>query len=250
VAAHHLLLAHGLAVQALRATGSRARIGPALNLAPAYPDPAEDTAAAAAARLADGYENRLYLDPVLKGTYPADVLDDIGPGSPMRAAIRTGDLDIIGAKIDLLAIQYYNPVFVSASGRYETRLPTSDATWQQIYPDGLFDTLMRLRRDYGDIPITITENGRPSADRPDADGRVHDPERIDFLRDHLAAAHRAVAAGVRLESYHVWSLLDNFEWAEGYRQRWGIVYVDYATQRRIEKSSAQWYRQVIARGGV
>jgi beta-glucosidase len=250
VAAHHLLLAHGLAVQALRATGSRARIGPALNLAPTYPDPADDAAAAAAAKLADGYENRLYLDPVLKGSYPADVLDDIGRGSPMAAAIRDGDLDTISAKVDLLAVQYYNPVFVSAGGRYVTRLPTSDATWQQIYPDGLYDTLVRLRRDYGDIPITITENGRPSADEPDGDGRVDDPDRIAFLRDHLAAAHRAVAEGVRLESYHVWSLLDNFEWAEGYGQRWGIVYVDYTTQRRIEKSSARWYRGIIARGGV
>jgi beta-glucosidase len=250
LAAHHLLLAHGLAVQALRATGSQSRIGPALNLAPAYPDPAGDQAAQAAARLADGYENRLYLDPVLKGSYPQDVLDDIGAGSPMRAAIRDGDLAIIGSKVDLLAIQYYNPVFVTASGSYVTRLPTSDAEWQQIHPDGLYETLVRLRQEYGDFPITITENGRPSADVPDGDGRVHDPERITFLRDHLAAAHRAVSEGVRLESYHLWSLLDNFEWAEGYGQRWGIVYVDYDTQRRIEKSSAQWYREVIARNGV
>jgi beta-glucosidase len=250
VAAHHLLLAHGRAVQALRATGSKARIGPALNLAPAYPDPDGDAAATAAARLADGYENRLYLDPVFKGTYPADVLDDLGRDAPMRAAIRDGDLATISSKVDLLAVQYYNPVFVAANGRYVTRLPTSDATWQQLYPDGLYDTLTRLRRDYGDVPITITENGRPSADEPDGDGRIEDPERIAFLRDHLAAAHRAIADGVRLESYHLWSLLDNFEWAEGYRQRWGIVYVDYPTQRRIEKSSAHWYREVIARNGI
>jgi beta-glucosidase len=253
VAAHHLLLAHGLAVQALRANGSRARVGPALNLAPAYPDPTDDTAATAATaavELADGYENRLYLDPVLKGTYPDDVLHDIGRDSPMAQAIRDGDLAVIGSPIDLLAIQYYNPVFVTAAGAYVTRLPTSDAEWQQIHPDGLYDTLTRVRRDYGDIPITITENGRPSADEPDAGGRVHDPDRISFLRDHVAAAHRAIAEGVRLESYHVWSLLDNFEWAEGYRQRWGIVYVDFETQERIEKSSAQWYREVIARNGV
>ena len=250
VVAHHLLLAHGLAVQALRATGSKSRIGPALNLAPAYPEPEDDPGAKAAAELADGYENRLYLDPVLKGAYPADVLDDLGPGAPMRAAIREGDLKVIGSPIDVLAIQYYNPVFVNAGGRYETRLPTSDASWQQIYPEGLYDILTRLRRDYGDIPITITENGRPSADEPDAEGRVDDQERITFLRDHFAAAHRAIADGVRLEGYHVWSLLDNFEWAEGYRQRWGIVYVDYDTQRRTEKASAQWYRDVIARSGI
>jgi beta-glucosidase len=250
VAAHHLLLAHGLAVQALRATGLRGRIGPALNLAPAYPDPASGDAAQAAAVLADGYENRLYLDPVLLGRYPQDVLDDIGPDAPMRAAIRDGDLAVIGSPIDVLAIQYYNPVFVNAGGGYVTRLPTSDAQWQQIYPEGLYDTLVRLRREYGDVPITITENGRPCADEIGPDGRVDDPDRITFLRDHLGAAHRAVAEGVRLESYHLWSLLDNFEWAEGYRQRWGIVYVDYPTQRRIEKASAHWYRDVIARNGI
>jgi beta-glucosidase len=247
VVAHHLLLAHGLAVQALRAERSKGRIGPALNLAPAYPEPVDDPAAKEAAELADGYENRLYLDPVLKGAYPADVLAEL---ASMRAVIRDGDLKVISSPIDVLAIQYYNPVFVTRTGSYVTRLPTSDAKWQQIYPEGLYDILTRLRRDYGDIPITITENGRPSADAPDAGGRVHDQARIDFLRDHFTAAHRAIAEGVKLESYHVWSLLDNFEWAEGYRQRWGLVYVDYPTQRRIEKSSAQWYRDVIKRNSL
>jgi len=250
IAAHHLLLAHGLAVQALRATGSKARIGPALNLSPAYPNPSDDAAAQAAAKLADGYENRLYLDPVLKGAYPTDVLADIAKRSSMPAAIHDGDLAIIGTRIDILAIQYYNPVYVSASGDYNTILPTTDASWQQIYPDGLYDILTRLRHDYGDIPITITENGRPSADVIGADGKVDDQERITFLRDHFTAAHRAIAYGVKLESYHVWSLLDNFEWAEGYGQRWGIVYVDYASQTRTEKASAHWYKEVIARGGL
>ena len=250
VAAHHLMLAHGLAVQAFRATGLAGRIAPALNLAPAYPDPPDNELATRAAELADGYENRFYLDAVLKGGYPQDVLDDLGPAAPIHGVIRDGDAEIIATPVDLLAVQYYNPVFVAPGGNYVTKLATSDASWQQIYPDGLYDTLVRLRRDYGDLPLTITENGRPCSDRIDADGRVHDPERIAFLRDHLAAAHRAIAEGVRLESYHVWSLLDNFEWAEGYRQRWGIVYVDYPTQRRIEKSSAQWYRDVIARNGI
>jgi beta-glucosidase len=249
VAAHHLLLAHGRAVQAFRASG-RGRIGPALNLAPAYPAEESDQAAKAAAELADGYENRLYLDPILKGSYPTDVLDDIGPAAPMRGAVRDGDLDVIGSKIDVLAIQYYNPVFVEAGGRYATKLDTSDAQWQQIYPPGFFDILTRVKDDYGDIPLIITENGRPSADRVGPDGRVDDPERVVFLRDHLAAAHRAIQAGVRLEAYHLWSLMDNFEWAEGYGQRWGIVYVDFKSQRRIEKTSAQWYREVIARNGI
>jgi len=248
VAAHHLLLAHGRAVQAFRA-GGRGRIGAAINLAPAYPDDDTDDAAKRATELADGYENRLYLDPILKGSYPADVLDDLGAGAPMRAAIRDGDLAVIGSKIDVLAVQYYNPVFVGASGSYETKLPTSEASWQQIYPQGFYDILTRIRRDYGDIPLIVTENGRPTTDQV-RDGQVDDPERIAFLRDHLAAAHRAIRAGVRLEAYHLWSLMDNFEWAEGYGQRWGIVYVDYPTQRRIEKSSAKWYRDVIAGNGI
>jgi beta-glucosidase len=248
LAAHHLLLAHGRAVQAFRAAG-RGRIGAALNLAPAYPDDDSD-GAKAAAELADGYENRLWLDPVLKGEYPKDVLDDIGPNAPMRAAIRDGDLDVIASKIDVLAIQYYNPVFVQTGGQYVTKLETSDAPWQQIYPQGFSDVLIRVKRDYGDIPIIITENGRPCADRIGPDGQVDDPQRVTFLRDHLAAAHRAIQAGVRLEAYHLWSLMDNFEWAEGYGQRWGIVYVDYPTQRRIEKASAKWYRDVIARNAI
>ena len=199
-----------------------------------------------AARLADGYENRLYLDPVLKGSYPADVLDDLGPTAPMRRAIRPGDLEVISAPVDLLAIQYYNPVFVETGGTYVTMLPTSDASWQQIHPDGLYDILTRVSRDYGNPLITITENGRPSADTVSPTGTVDDPARIEFLRDHFRAAHRAIEAGVRLESYHVWSLLDNFEWAEGYHQRWGIVHVDFDTQVRTRKASAEWYRSVIA----
>jgi beta-glucosidase len=246
--AHHLQLAHGLAVRALRATGGTGRIGPALNLHPCYP--ADDSPeAAAATRLYDGYENRLYLDSVLKGSYPQDVLADLGPGSRMARGIRDGDLAVISSPVDLLAVQYYTPIYVTADGGTERRWPTSEAEWQQIYPAGMYDILTRVTRDYGPIPLTVTENGLPTPDTLAADGTVDDAGRITFLRDHLAAAHRALAAGVPLESFHVWSLLDNFEWAEGYDQRWGLVYVDYPTQRRVLKRSAHWYRSVIADGG-
>ncbi|MEV4656423.1 GH1 family beta-glucosidase [Micromonospora sp. NPDC049301] len=246
--AHHLQLAHGLAVRALRAAGGTGRIGPALNLHPCYP--ADDSPqAAAAARLYDGYENRLYLDSLLKGSYPADVLADLGPQSRMARGIRDGDLAVISSPVDLLAVQYYTPIYVTADGSTEQRWPTSEAEWQQIYPDGMYDILTRVTREYGPIPLTVTENGLPTPDALAADGSVDDTGRISFLRDHLAAAHRAIAAGVPLESFHVWSLLDNFEWAEGYDQRWGLVYVDYPTQRRVLKSSAHWYRTVIANGG-
>ncbi|MGQ5263266.1 GH1 family beta-glucosidase [Micromonospora sp. ZYX-F-536] len=247
--AHHLQLAHGLAVRALRAAGGTGRIGPALNLHPCYA--ADDSPqAAAAARLYDGYENRLYLDSLLKGSYPQDVLADLGPQSRMVRGIQDGDLAIISSPVDLLAVQYYTPIYVTADGGTEHRWSTSEAEWQQIYPDGMYDILTRVTRDYGPIPLTVTENGLPTPDTLAADGTVDDTGRITFLRDHLVAVHRAIAAGVPLESFHVWSLLDNFEWAEGYDQRWGLVYVDYATQRRVLKRSAHWYRSVIADGGL
>jgi beta-glucosidase len=247
--AHHLQLAHGLAVQALRASGSTARIGPAFNLHPCYP--ADDSAAArAATALYDGYENRLYLDSVLRGRYPDDVLADLAPDSRMVRGIRDGDLAVIGTPVDLVAVQYYTPYYVTAAGATEPRWPTSSASWQQIYPEGMYDLLTRITRDYGPIPLTVTENGLPCPDELAHDGGVDDPLRVAFLRDHFAAAHRAIADGVPLESYHVWSLLDNFEWNEGYEQRWGLVYVDYPTQRRILKRSAHWYRRVIAENAV
>ncbi|MET8833243.1 GH1 family beta-glucosidase [Micromonospora sp. NPDC004540] len=247
--AHHLQLAHGLAVRALRAAGVEGRIGPALNLHPCYP--ADETAeAAAATRLYDGYENRLYLDSIFKGAYPEDVLADLGPESRMARGVRDGDLEIISSPVDLLAVQYYTPIYVTGQGDTVRRWPTSEAEWQQIYPEGMYDILTRVTRDYGRVPLTITENGLPCPDTLAADGTVEDTARIDFLRDHFAAAHRAIRDGVPLESYHVWSLLDNFEWAEGYEQRWGLVYVDYPTQRRVLKRSAHWYRDVIRRNGL
>ncbi|MEU9826364.1 GH1 family beta-glucosidase [Micromonospora chersina] len=247
--AHHLQLAHGLAVRALRAAHVEGRIGPALNLHPCYP--ADDTAeAATATRLYDGYENRLYLDSIFKGSYPEDVLADLGADSRMVRGVRDGDLKIISSPVDLLAVQYYTPIYVTGQGGTVRRWPTSEAEWQQIYPEGMYDILTRVTRDYGRVPITITENGLPCPDTLAADGTVDDGARIDFLRDHFAAAHRAIRDGVPLESYHVWSLLDNFEWAEGYEQRWGLVYVDYPTQRRVLKRSAHWYRDVIRRNGL
>ncbi|WP_262285981.1 GH1 family beta-glucosidase [Micromonospora sp. MA102] len=247
--AHHLQLGHGLAVRALRATGGQGRIGPALNLHPCYP--ADETAeAVAATRLYDGYENRLYLDSIFKGAYPEDVLADLGADSRMVRGVRDGDLKIISSPVDLLAVQYYTPIYVTGQGDTVRRWPTSEADWQQIYPEGMYDILTRVTRDYGRVPITITENGLPCPDTLAADGTVDDTARVDFLRDHFAAAHRAIRDGVPLESYHVWSLLDNFEWNEGYEQRWGLVYVDYPTQRRVLKRSAHWYRDVIRRNGL
>jgi beta-glucosidase len=249
VVLHHLLLGHGLAVTALRATGQKSRIGPALSLSPVYPS-VEGVGARQAATRADLVENRIYLDAILRGGYPAEGYPALGGGDALRDATKDGDLKVIGSPVDLLGVQYYTPVYVDPSGAYLTLKPTSDAGWEQIYPTGLYDLLTRIRTDYGDIPVAITENGMAVADRPPAGGHVEDRPRIDYLRDHLAQAHRAIQAGVRLESYHLWSFMDNFEWIEGYGQRWGIVYVDYHTQQRTPKASALWYRDVIARNGI
>ncbi|HEX8627290.1 MAG TPA: GH1 family beta-glucosidase [Catenuloplanes sp.] len=251
VVAHHLLLGHGLAVQAFRAAGTGQRIGPALNLLPVYlADPADKGEHSQRIRaFVDILENRLYLDPILKGGYPGDFHEFVKTAPAVGKAIHAGDEKIISSPVDLVGVQYYGPMHVDKEGMPVTKLPTSDAPWQQIHPDGLYELLIRLKRDYGDVPLVITENGRPTTDQL-RDDAVDDAQRIAFLREHLRAAHRAVTEGVRLTGFYVWSLLDNFEWAEGYRQRWGMVYVDYTTLRRVPKNSAKWYAQVIARNSL
>ncbi|MET7396599.1 GH1 family beta-glucosidase [Dactylosporangium sp. NPDC005572] len=241
IVGHHLLLGHGLAVQALRAAGTGGRIGAALSLSPVYPADETD-AARSQATASDAEENRRWLDPVLKGSYPQDWLAT--QPAAVRTAMRDGDLAVIGTASDLLGVNYYGPTHITGTGSRVMKHPTSQATWQEIDPNGLYDLLIRIKRDYGDVPLTITENGMATTNAFD------DQDRVTFLRDHFAAAQRAIAAGVKLESYHVWSLMDNFEWAEGYTQRWGMVHVDFTTQQRTLKASAKWYKEVIARNGV
>jgi beta-glucosidase len=249
-AVHHQLLAHGLAVQAFRASGATGDIGIALNLMPVYPTTDD---AQPATRRVDAVENRLYLDPVLLGTYPDDAIGDLSGQIPAsRAAfdklVRPGDLAAISAPIDVLAVQYYGVSGVDSSGQYRQIAPVSLASWQQVCPEGLHDLLTRITRDYPDAPpLIITENGIPD---PDARGTTADDQRLEFLRSHFQQAARAIGDGVDLRQYYVWSLLDNFEWAEGYTQRWGIVHVDFATQRRTPKQSAQWYSGVIRANAV
>jgi len=253
VALHHMLLGHGLAAQALRARfnhDGRRQIGPSLNLSPVYP--ADTTPGTAeAVTLQDGYENRLYLDPILKGAYPADVVEALGSVWPSSSVIQSGDLEIISTPIDHLGVNYYNPLTVTAGPQIVSGVyPTTLATWESIYPTGLYDTLVRLKHDYPAVPLYITENGATYPDTLEAHDTIHDPQRIAYIRDHLVAAYRAIQAGTLLKGYHLWSLLDNFEWAEGYTQRWGIVYVDFASQRRLPKQSALWYRDVIRHNGI
>jgi beta-glucosidase len=263
-ATHHLLLGHGLAAQALRAAGART-IGLTLNPTAVFPADADSPADAEAVRVVDGLTNRIFFDPVLGGKYPADVLEHMSRFTDL-AFLADGDEKVIGEPIDLLGVNYYSPTYVSAQvgaagneacpGTEGIRLlppagPVTDMGWQ-IEPSGLAALLERIGRDYPGVPLLITENGAAFSDAPSPDGRgrVADPDRISYLDGHLRAAHQAISRGVDLRGYFLWSFLDNFEWAEGYRKRFGIVHVDYDSQQRTIKDSARWYRDVIQRNGL
>ncbi|HEV7567482.1 MAG TPA: GH1 family beta-glucosidase [Microbacteriaceae bacterium] len=257
-ASHHLLLSHGLAVDAFRAVGpADGRIGITLNLAPMIAA-SETEADAAATERADGYHNRWYLDPVLRGRYPADMLELYASRGVDLGFIADGDEAIIGRPTDFLGVNYYSVGRIRDAGDAKTgdasflgfdflpaRGPVTAMGWE-IAPAGLTDLLLRLDRDYGPRRMMITENGGAFPEEP-ADSSVHDPARVAFLADHFEAARRAIAEGVDLEAYFVWSLLDNFEWESGYRPRFGIVRIDYDTQKRTPKDSALWYRDLVAR---
>ncbi len=264
-AAHHLLLGHGLAARALR--GGRTRVGAAVNLyavAPASEAP-EDVDAA---RRVDGLQNRLFLDALLRGRYPDDVLADV---EPYDLGVRDGDLDAIGESVDMLGVNYYNRFIVTGSdgaapaitspfaqaspwpgsehvGFVQAGRPVTAMGWE-IDASGLAEVLTRVAEEYPPVPLYVTENGA-AFDDVVADGEVDDPDRVAYIDAHLRACHEVLRAGVPLRGYFAWSLVDNFEWGWGYAKRFGIVYVDFATQRRIPKTSARWYASVIERGGI
>ncbi|MER7543178.1 GH1 family beta-glucosidase [Spirillospora sp. NPDC127506] len=260
-AAHHLLLAHGLAARRLRAAGAGS-VSLTLNLAPVVASGSAEPDAAAAG-LVDAMLNRQFLDPVLRGEYAGPVLAAASRHGGLDH-VRGDDLEVISEPIDSLGINYYNPTYVAAAPgtppnpaypgsagiAFPPAGPPHTAMGWPIVPAGLGDLLIRLSRDYPGVPLVVTENGAAFDDVPDADGRVRDDARIRYLDAHLRAAHAALTAGADLRGYLVWSFLDNFEWAEGYGKRFGIVYVDYADQRRLPKDSAQWFRDVIARNGL
>jgi beta-glucosidase len=256
-ASHHLLLAHGLATQALRASAPAARAAITLNLAPVLPAGSIPGDRLAAQRM-DGHLNRWFLDAVLRGEYPEDVLGLYERRCGPLDCIKTGDLLTISSRTDFLGVNYYAPLRVRADAwrdpigvRQAPPGPPTTAMGWEVAPDGLRDLLVRIRDDYGDVPIAITENGASYEDPPAANGRVEDPERTAYIRSHLAALREAMDEGVQVERYFVWSLLDNFEWEHGYAKRFGIVHVDFETQRRTPKESALWYRDYIdaARNG-
>ena len=261
-AVHHLNLAHGLMVQAVRAElGERAKCSVTLNLALNRGD-------ADACHRLDLISNRAFLDPMLRGRYP-DELFAITKGICDWSFVQPGDLEQIHQPIDVLGINYYSTNLLAMSDRPQFRQSTeastapgaSDVDWLptegphtdmgwNIDPDGLHDLLVRVHDNYPEVPLMVTENGMACKDQlvvnDDGSKSVHDADRIDYLQRHLAAARRAMSEGVPLTGYFVWSLLDNFEWYFGYAKRFGIMYVDYATQERIPKDSFLWYRNFIA----
>jgi beta-glucosidase len=245
-AAHHLMLSHGWAVDVIRAVSPDAQVGITLNLAQAYPtsDTPEDEAAA---WQVDGEGNRWFLDPIFRGSYPADLLERNELVAPF---VQDGDLETISAPLDFLGVNNYFRFLVSAGAdgpRMErhTENQHTDMGWE-VYPDGLHKLLVRVAEDYAPRAMYITENGAAFGDVRGHDGQVHDPERTAYIQSHIDAVSRAVADGAPVKGYFVWSLLDNFEWSYGYSKRFGIVYIDYPTLERVPKDSFHWYRDFIS----
>jgi beta-glucosidase len=258
-AAHHLLLAHGTAVRQLRAGGHPGRISIPLNLWPL--EPASGAAADhEAARAADGHANRWFLDPVLRGRYPDDLMELYLRRLGELEFIQAGDGAAIGEPIDVLGVNYYSRSLVRARPsaarddlpwemlRPAPGAPVTEMGWE-VVPEGLTELLRRLHREYA-VPLLISENGAAFADTVSAAGTVEDPARTRYLVDHLIAIQAAIEAGVPVQGYLWWSFLDNFEWAQGYTKRFGVVHVDYATQRRTVKASGRYYSRIIAGNGL
>jgi beta-glucosidase len=260
-AVHHLLLGHGLATQRMREAAAGldhpVKLGITLNLGTAHPatDTPEDQDAA---RRADGLNSRLYLDPLFRGSYPADVIEDL-TARGAELPVEEGDLEVISAPIDVLGVNYYTGWLIShldedgnthdSDGVIVTRdvprgRPVTAMGWE-IVPECFTELLVRLSQDYPGVPIVITENGAAFPDSPAADGSIHDVERTAYIAEHLNAVQEAVAQGADIRGYFCWSLLDNFEWSYGYDKRFGIVRVDYETQERTLKDSAIWYRDQV-----
>lgn len=239
-AAHHLLLGHGLAMERIRSLAPNSDAGIVLNFTPAEPA-TQSPADVALTVTTNGWENEWYAGPVFHGLYPAATVDALGW---YQEEVRDGDMALIGAPLDVLGVNYYTRSVVSAVGQtlpFDT--PRTEMGWE-IHPDSLRKLLEWLHETYAPPAIMITENGAAMPDEERIDGRVHDLDRIEYLRAHITAVHRAIEVGVPVLGYLAWSLMDNFEWAFGFEKRFGIVEVEAGTLRRIPKSSALWFAEV------
>jgi beta-glucosidase len=249
-AIHHVFLAHGKAVPLLRANSADSKVGIMLNIYPINPATDSEADRAAAARF-DRFHNGWFSLPVLSGAYPADMLAMFGEAAP---DIRPGDMGLIAPPLDFVGLNYYTRMVVAddpaASDPLKIRMvrvESSDYTamdWE-IYPAGLGELLARMHREFPQIDLYVAENGCATNDSLDSGGMVHDASRIEYLTKHLHVLHQAIESGIPVKGYFVWSLMDNFEWAFGYSKRFGLVYVDFPTQRRIKKDSFRFYRDVI-----
>jgi beta-glucosidase len=259
-AVHHLLLGHGLATQRMRAAaGGPVDLGITVNMSNV--EPATDSEAdREAARRADGLGVRIYLDPLVHGRYPADVIGDLDARG-VRIPIQDGDLRIISTPFDVLGVNYYSTSLVSGVDEVGRTVgvdglpvhrdvrfgrPVTAMDWE-IVPEGFTELLVRVSRDYPGVPLVVTENGAAFADDPDEEGFVQDTERTAYLSSHIAAVARARQLGADVRGYFAWTLMDNFEWSYGFAKRFGLVHVDYTTQKRTPKQSALWYRDTIRR---
>jgi beta-glucosidase len=253
IAARNLMHAHAAAVRAYRSLGRHA-IGIVVNLEPKHPASRRRADLSATAR-ADAYMNRQYLDPMLLGRSPREMREVFGEAWPV---FRREELAAVREPVDFVGVNYYTRSVVrndptafpvGTSGVLQRRAVYTETGWE-VYPRGLTETLEWVRRRYGRIPLYVTENGAAFDDPPRAERVVDDPQRVRYLANHLRAAHDAIRGGVDLRGYFVWSLLDNFEWSHGYSKRFGIVHVDYATQKRTPKTSARFYAEVIRTRGA
>jgi beta-glucosidase len=256
-AVHHLLLAHGKAVKAYRATGLKAEIGITLNMNMSYPFDPANSADVEAARRNQEHSNNLFGDPVYLGKYPEALFAHLKKKGVVLPEIKDGDMELISQKLDFFGLNTYFTDHITADASkwplegaaLKTGRPHTDADWE-LNPEGMYDLLKWIHGRYKPQKLIITENGAACNDWVSVDGKVSDPNRIDYLTRYLAQVHRAMGEGVPVRGYYVWCFCDNFEWAWGLSRRFGIVHVDYKTQKRIPKESARWYAEVIKRNGV
>ena len=239
---HHLLLSHGMALQQMRSIGCQAKLGIVFNQSPIHPLTNEPKDIEKA-RIDDGLIIRWYMDPIFKGSYPQDILDFLGDDQPH---VEPQDAAIIAQPVDFIGVNYYTRNFSSHKEAWdagEKGLEVTDMGWE-IYPQGLTELLCRLHQDYDLANVYITENGAAFKDTLE-EGNIADIRRLHFIHDHIVAVQKAIEAGVPVKGYFAWSLVDNFEWASGYEKRFGLLYVDYATQERYFKDSAKWYQRFL-----
>ena len=258
--AHHLLLSHGMAIPEIRNNSKQSEIGITLNLNTAIPA-SGSTYDEDACRFFDGQFNRLYLNPLYNNEYPDDVFEYLKTKSLISESdlnfIKQGDLNIISTKTDFLGVNYYSRAVIRNEEIDEKKNlprnvemgPKTDFGWE-IYPPGIYDLLMRLKKEYKVQNIYITENGCSYSDGPNSEGKINDKRRIEYYRSHLTELKRAIEDGVPCSGYFAWSLMDNFEWAQGFSQRFGLIWVDFETLERIPKDSYYWYKKYISANGL